>query len=206
METLPEARPKTQWVQTPRAAHEAFAQLIMESPLAARVAHLLVSRVADHNAVVISQRTIADLLDCSERGVRDAISLLRRKRWIEVRQIGNRGTVNAYVLNDCVVWSGSRDGLRYSLFSATVVVSEVEQPDRDELGNQAPLHQIPALFPGEAQMPTGPGLPPPSAPSLPGMEPDLPAIELADPEAVRRLTQGAAAQLRADPETGEIYE
>lgn len=31
------------------------------------------------------------------------------------------------------------------------------------------------LYSGERQLPTGPGLPPPSSPSLPGMEPDLPA-------------------------------
>src|SRR3546814_6297989 len=33
--------------------------------------------------------------------------------WIEVRRIGENGTVNAYVLNDRVVWSGPRVGLRY---------------------------------------------------------------------------------------------
>src|SRR3546814_2211481 len=37
----------------------------------------------------------------------------------------------------------SREGLRYSLFSATVVVSDSEQPDRDTLGKQEPLRRLP---------------------------------------------------------------
>src|SRR3546814_6012979 len=85
------------------------------------------------------------------------------------------GTVNAYVLNDRVVWSGPREGLRYSLFSATVVVSDSEQPDRDTLGKQEPLRRLPPI--GERQLPHGDGLPPPSRPFLDGIEPDLPATE-----------------------------
>ena len=70
--------------------------------------------------------------------------------------------------------------IRYSLFSAAVLIADDEQPDREELGAQPALHRLPNLFPGERQLPSGPGLPPPSEPSLPGMEPDLPAIEQPD--------------------------
>jgi len=80
--------------------------------------------------------------------------------WIEVRQIGATGQTNAYVVNDRVAWHGAREGLRYSLFSATVVVSEEQQPDRAELGRQKPLRRLPRI--GEQQLPSGPGLPPPS--------------------------------------------
>src|SRR3546814_448611 len=74
-----------------------------------------------------------------------------------------------------VVWSGPREGLRYSLFSATVVVSDSEQPDRDTLGKQEPLRRLPPI--GERQLPHGDGLPPRSQPLLAGIEPDLPATE-----------------------------
>lgn len=174
-QALPSKDARMQWVQTERAAHEAWLKLTRESPLAAALMHALVARLGEHNAVVISQKTLATLLDASERGIRNAIALLEKRQWIEVRQIGQSGTVNAYVVNDRVAWSGKRDGIRYSLFSATVVASENEQPDRDILGQQKPLQRVPALFPGERQLPTGPGLPPPSEPSLPGLEPDLPA-------------------------------
>jgi hypothetical protein len=114
--------------------------------------------------------------------VQNALKVLDRERWLEIRQIGERGTVNAHVINDRVVWSGPRDGLRYSLFSAMVIVSDEEQPDRSELGRQEPLNRVPRLYPGEQQLPTGEGLPPPSEPALPGLETELPAT----PEPERR--------------------
>jgi len=180
-DALPKKQSRGTWVQTERSAHEAWIALIKRSPLAAQVMHALTSRVdADNNAVVVSQRTLADLVQASERGVRKALTILRQDNWIEVRQIGDRGTVNAYVLNDRVVWSGARDGIRYSLFSASVVISSSEQPDADALGNQGELRRLPQI--GEQQMPTGPGLPPPSEPALPGMEADLPAARRVEPD------------------------
>lgn len=188
MKNLPPAKKAapTPWVQTERQAHEAFARLIMRSPLAARIMHLLVARVGEHNAVVISQGTLAQLLGASRQGVQKALRVLEADKWIEIRQIGDRATVNAYVINDQVVWHGSRDGIRHSLFTATVVVSSAEQPDQDDLESPRQLRRLPRI--GELQIPTGEGLPPPSEPALPGMEPTLPATG------------------SHDPETGEIYE
>lgn len=177
MDQLP-SKSRGTWVQTGRAAHEAWAALITKSPLAARVMHLLASRVGEHNAVVVSQGTLAQLTKASRRGVQKALEILERDRWLELRQVGDRGTVNAYVLNERVVWSGPRDGIRYALFSAAVIVSDQEQPDRADLGQQPPLRQLPTLYPSEQQLPTGDGLPPPSQPSLPSMEPDLPARQI----------------------------
>jgi DNA-binding transcriptional MocR family regulator len=171
-----EGKKPGQWVQTERAAHEAWGQLIDSSPKAAKLMHLLTARVEDNNAVVVSQKTLTTLMKSSRRTVQRALDVLVADRWIEVRQIGETGTINAYVINDRVAWSGKRDGLRYSLFSATVILSEQEQPDQSELGAQAPLRRLPSLFRDEYQMPSGNGLPPPSEPPFPGMEPDLPAL------------------------------
>jgi len=182
MSNLPEKNPHGTWVQTERAAHEAWAQFLsLRGALASsRVMHLMLARMGENNAVIMSQKTIAELLSCDVRTVRRAISMLREHRWIEVRQIGDRGTVNAYIINDRVAWTGKRDDIRYSLFSAAVVLSDREQPDRDELDQQQPLRRLPSLYRDERQLPSGNGLPPPSEPSLPGMEPDLPARNLDD--------------------------
>ena len=186
MKTMPDPKPPRPgaWVQTERAAHEAFAALIRRSPLAAQIMHILVARVGPHNAVVVSQQTLADLAGASRQGVQKALALLRQRQWIEVRQIGATSAVNAYVLNDRVVWHGSRDGRRYALFSAAVIVSDEEQPDADGLDDphRPPLRRLPTIHPGERQLPTGDGLPPPSQPSLTGMEPDLPALRPPDPD------------------------
>ena len=181
MKTMPE--PKTspgQWVQTERAAHEAFAALITRSPLAAKIMHLLVARIGENNAVVISQGVMAELAGASRQGVQKALRILEQDRWLEIRQIGDRATVNAYVLNDRVAWHGPREGLRYSLFSATVITSSAEQPDASELERNdhlRPLRRLPTIYPGEQQLPSGNGLPPPSQPFLDGMEPDLPTFD-----------------------------
>ncbi|QDA35758.1 helix-turn-helix domain-containing protein (plasmid) [Paracoccus liaowanqingii] len=175
LEQLPDRRLQGSWVQTERVAHEAWMILIAKSPMGAQIMHALTARLGDHNAVVISQVSLAKIIGRSERAVRTAISVLKADNWIEVRQLGNAATVNAYVINDRVAWTGKRDGIRYSLFSAAVVVSEEEQPDRESLGRQAALRRIPDLLQSEAQMPAGQGLPPISQPALPMMEPDLPA-------------------------------
>ena len=67
----------------------------------------------------------------------------------------------------------ARDQLRLSVFSAAVVV---DHDDQDEaLLGHGDLRRIPTLYPGEQQLPSGPGEDPPSQPNFPGMEPDLPA-------------------------------
>lgn len=156
--------------------------LIRTNPRAAEMLHLIVSRIGDHNAVVISQKTLAQMMGVSTRTIRRASKDLVEGNWVELRQLGETGTVNAYVVNDRVAWATHRDGLRYSLFSAAVVVSAEEQPDAADLGAQEPLRALPQLFPGERQLPTGEGLPPPSEPDLPGLEPDLPARAGTEPQ------------------------
>lgn len=170
------AEHKGTWVQTERAAHEAWAALIDKAPKAAKLMHILTARMGENNAVVVSHKVLAQLMNVkSVTTVKTALSVLHEDRWIEVRQIGERGTVNAYIINDRVAWSGKRDGIRYSLFSASVIVSDEEQPDRESLGQQAALRRVPALHAEERQLPAGNGLPPVSQPSFEGMEPALPA-------------------------------
>lgn len=177
---LPTKEPRGQWVQTERAAHEAWAMFLglPGAVTASRVMHVLLARMGDHNAVVISQKTLSSLLNVDPRTVRRAIAMLKEYNWIDTRQIGDRGTVNAYVVNDRVGWTGKRDGIRYSLFSAQVIISDQEQPDMDRIEKLPPLRSIPSIYPDERQIPEGEGLPPPSEPTLPGMEPDLPAKKL----------------------------
>lgn len=165
------------WVQTDRAAHEAWAKLIGTHPRAAALMHVIVGNMGRHNALVASIPTLQKMMDCSRNTVLRAINVLKEQNWIEVRQIGGAGTANAYIVNDRVAWSGKRDGIRYSLFSAAILISDEEQPDRDELETQAPLKRLPSLYPGERQLPSGDGLPPPSQPFFEGMEPALPATE-----------------------------
>lgn len=166
--------PNGTWVQTERAAHERWAKLIGSHPKAAALMHVIVGNMGRHNALVASIPNLQKLMGCSRNTVIRAISTLKDQNWIEVRQIGAAGTTNAYIVNDRVAWTGKRDGIRYSLFSAAVLVSDNEQPDKDEINARPPLERVPSLYPGEKQLPIGEGLPPPSQPSIDGLEPDLP--------------------------------
>lgn len=165
------------WVQTDRSAHEAWAQFLAlkGATAASRVLHILIARMADRNAVVISQGALADELKVDPRTVRRAIALLRDHNWIQTISLGGaKSGVQGYIVNSRVAWQGSRDGIRYSTFDATVYASEKEQ-EADSIENQQPLHRLPELYPGEKQLPSGEGLPPVSQPFFDGLEPDLPS-------------------------------
>lgn len=181
-------RPATRggtWVQTDRAAHEAWARLAVDSPRAAALLHVLVARMGDQNAVVISQALLSKMMRTSVATIKRALADLVAGSWIQVVQIGP-GTASAYVVNARVAWARSREDLHTAVFSATVIA---DLHDQDQmLEGTGPLRRIPVMFPGERQLPSGPGEMPPSQPIIEGMEPDLPAID------------------RFDPETGELFD
>lgn len=166
------------WVQTERAAHEAWGHLIATAPMAARLAHVLVAHMGDGNTVVASQTTLGELMappgksPVHRNSVRKAIQKLEAERWIEVVQIGGKGGALAYRINDRVAWGEKRDKLRYSRFSAQVLASSSEQAQ--PLEGRPPLRQIPTLMRGEEQIPHGPPGAPPSQGLIEGTEPDLP--------------------------------
>lgn len=163
-----------QWVQTERKAHEAWAGLIARKPRAAELLHHLVAQMGHQNAVVVPQKVLAKLMGRSIDTVQRALRDLEAERWIQVVKMNGPGTVAAYVVNDKVAWGQPRDQLRLSVFSATVVADAEDQgPLTLEHGE---LRRIPTLYPGERQLPSGPGAEPPSQPALDGMEPDLPSL------------------------------
>jgi DNA-binding transcriptional MocR family regulator len=161
------------WVQTERKAHEAWARLIARKPRAAEVLHHLVAQMGHQNAVVVPQSVLAKMMGRSVDTVQRAIKDLVAERWISVVRLG-RGKEAAYVVNDRVAWGQPRDQLQLSVFSAAVVA---DYDDQDEaLLGHGELRRIPTLYPGEQQLPTGPGEAPPSQPNMPGMEPNLPSL------------------------------
>ena len=171
------------WVQTERAAHEAWAGLISRQPRAAALLHMLVANMDQRGGLVASQATLAQLMGVSTATVKRALTVLSDELWIEVVRVGSeRGGVNAYVVNRRVAWADKRENQRFAAFDARILVSENEQagpiPD-----NLPPLRQIPSLSPGESQLPHGSGLQPPAQPTMGGMEPDLPSLRR-DPETI----------------------
>jgi len=180
------------WVQTERATHEAWARFTLRKPTASACLHYMCSYMGDQNALVIPQSVLAKKMGVSLRTISSAISELEKGCWIQIVKLG-KGKESAYVINDRVAWDKPRGQLNLSLFKA-MIVADADDQDADALENSAPLRRLPALYPFEHQLPSGPGEAPPSQPSLAGLEPDLPAT----------VAVGDADPMRIDPETGEI--
>ncbi|QIB08970.1 helix-turn-helix domain-containing protein (plasmid) [Pseudomonas fluorescens] len=172
---LNQPAPRGTWVQTERAAHEAWAQLIDEAPRAAQLLHRLVANMDETGGLVASHATLAKLNNVSVATTKRALKVLTDNNWVQAIRIGgDRGGCLAYIVNSRVAWASSRENLKLASFSARVIVSSEDQQD---LGS-APLRQAPSLGPGDMQLPAGPGMEPPAQGLLEGFEPDLPSLPL----------------------------
>lgn len=131
------------WVQTERQAHMAWARFSIRKPTASAVLHQLIAHMGPQNAVVITQKMLARLIGVTDRTIRTALADLEADRWIQVVRLG-RGKECAYVVNDRVAWGQSRDDLRLSTFSATVVV---DRGDQDEgSAEEGDLRSVSLIF------------------------------------------------------------
>jgi hypothetical protein len=163
------------WVQTERSAHEAWSKLTRANPIASALMHELVAAMGSQNAVVISQKTMAKLLECHVKTIQRAIAHLEADKWIQVVSMGGAGTINAYVVNDQVAWGERRGNMPTTSTFTARVIADIDDQSKETLV-LSNLRRIPTLYPGEMQLPGGPGDAPPSQPSIPGMEQDLPAL------------------------------
>ncbi|MDP1171549.1 hypothetical protein Q6304_27780, partial [Klebsiella pneumoniae] len=87
------------------------------------------ANMGHQNAVVVSQKVLAQIMGRSVDTVKRAIRDLVAERWVSVVKLNGPGTVNAYVVNDRVAWGQPRDQLSLSVFSATVVADLAEQEE-----------------------------------------------------------------------------
>ena len=163
------------WVQTERRAHEAWDLLIRKQPSAARLMHRLVASMDKRGAVVMSQKTLAEMMGVHRNTVNKAIKVLESDNWIETVQLGGTsGGVKAYLVNRRVAWADKRENQRFAAFDARIIVSASDQP-ADALKERQPLRQLPRAE--EYQMMDDDGMDPPSQPALGSLEPSLPATK-----------------------------
>ena len=130
--------------------------------------HQLVSKMGHQNAVVMSQGTLAKLCGLSIRTAIRALEDLERGNWIQIVEIGQKGTVKAYVINANVAWCDKRDNLRFAIFTANVIADADDQTAQTL--QSAQLRMLPIIYPPEEALPHGDGEPG-GQPALPGMEP-----------------------------------
>ena len=174
------------WVQTERAGHEAWAQLIHKNPRAAQLLHILVANMDEKAALIASHKLLSELCGVSIMTIRRSLTTLVEQSFIQTVRVGSeRGGVLAYIVNSRIAWADSRENLKYAAFSARVLVTSSEQTESLE-GPE--LKQVPRMGADDIQSPHGPGLPPPNQEPLHGMLPDLPSIKTADPTTKDQLS------------------
>ena len=81
-------------------------------------------RMGRSNALMVSNKKMAALLNCSTRTVITITKMLEEKQYIRIVKVG---TANAYIVNADVAWKTGRDGKHGAIFNATVVVDWDEQ-------------------------------------------------------------------------------
>lgn len=141
------------WVQTEREAHVQWGRLAMSKPRAAAVMHQLVALMDRENAVVISLATLEKLTGVSQRTIQRALKDLEDAHWVQIVQLGARGTVNAYIINERVAWADYRDNKRFAKFSATIIANADEQSATTL--DQARLRKVPIIHPPEQALAAG---------------------------------------------------
>ncbi|MEI7607508.1 MAG: tetratricopeptide repeat protein [Rhodospirillaceae bacterium] len=142
-------------IETERGALMARMALMRDFPDAAELLHQIVALCGNGNALVASHRTLAKVMEVEDVDiVTAAVSILRNERWIDVRQIGDSPSVNAYIIGVRAEWIRTSDKIRTANFNAAVLITDDEQPDCMDLGEQSPLRKqfmvSPTKSPGSA--------------------------------------------------------
>lgn len=176
---------KSRWVQTERAAHEAWGKLIAKHPRAAQLMHFLVAYMGNQNALVISQKTLAELMGVSVRTMQRAAVVLEQQKWIQVVQVG-KGKERVYVVNSRVAWGQKRDQLYLSSFTAQVVLNADEQEIGGAiLAQPDDLRTIPSIYQGEQIVLDNSHDTPPTQEFFDGMAPKMPMRQKSAAQAER---------------------
>ena len=153
--TQPVAPRRQTFVQTERQAHIALAKLSAKHPSAGMIMNLLVGLMDRQCAVCIAHETLSKMLGVHRNTIKRGLGVLKKGRWIQQVQIGQRGTVNVYLVNSAVAWADRRDNLKLSRFHA-VVIADADDQDEETLDLQFDdMQKVPFVVPPEEPLPSG---------------------------------------------------
>lgn len=166
------------FVQLTRGYLKDLRELAKRSPAAHQILWLLTERMNKTNAVVMTHKTMAQILNYSSATIYRAISILTEEKWVQVVKVG---TAHGYIVNSKVVWR-DRGGKRYASFYAEIVTSEDEQTHPVEDWDSVELKQLPILTKGEIPLLDNSDLPPPDQRDLlPPSQDEFPRLATEQP-------------------------
>jgi len=92
--------------------------------------HFLAKEMNRDNSVIVSQSTLAEILEVSRSSITLAVRDLEVLDLIQILKVGNQ---NIYCLNAEIVWSQERDKLHLARFKSNVIISKDEQAKMDKV-------------------------------------------------------------------------
>lgn len=140
-----QAKKNPPFLQVDKPSINPIRQLARRAPAAHQVLLLFVEKMNRTNAIAITQKTLAKILQYDARTIRRAITLLETERWVQIVKLG---TQHAYVVNSKVFWQSTRLG-RFAVFHATIIADEADQTYKAEDWDNIKLKQVPVLQEGE---------------------------------------------------------
>jgi len=144
------------WLQFEKGSLRELQTLAIEHPMAMGTLMFMINNMSRSNALMVSQKAMAQRLKIAPRSVKGAVAILLEHGFIQVVKVG---TSNVYVVNTKVAWQGNR-GARFAHFHADILAIEEEQ-DEGTIDGQATLKQVPQLMDGERLLIGNKDLPPP---------------------------------------------
>lgn len=139
-----EKPPTFGWLQFEKKAIGELQKLAITSPASMGTLMYLVNHMSRSNALVVSQKAIAEGIGTSRETVNKAMRHLSAHNFI---QIVKAGGATVYIVNSRVAWQGER-GARFAAFGADVIAIESEQ-DKEAIDKLEPLKPVPVLHDGE---------------------------------------------------------
>ncbi len=144
---MPKEKPPTYgWLQVEKKSVGELQKLAITSPAAMGTLMYLINHMSRSNALVVSQKAIAEGIGIKRETVNRAIKYLNEHNFVQILKAGGS---TVYVVNSKVAWQGER-GARFAAFGADVIAIESEQDDA-VIDDETPLKQVPVLGdePGE---------------------------------------------------------
>lgn len=131
------------WLQFEKKGIRELQNLAMSHPAAMGTLMYMCTTMSRSNALVVSQKAIADAIGATRETVNKAIKILTTHNFVQVVKAGGN---TVYVVNSRVAWQGER-GARYAAFGADVIAIETEQAG--PIDDLKPLKSVPKLHEGE---------------------------------------------------------
>ena len=144
--TATSSRPKgITFVQWDKSTIKPHRDLIQKNHVSAVILDLFVEHIDRSNTVIVSKKTIMEIIGYSRPTIDKAIKVLEFDKWVQVIKIGS---ASAYKINHVAFWQGKQCN-QYSTFSSSVIVSANEQSNETIELKEGDLKKVPIVHKDE---------------------------------------------------------